>query len=48
MTATDRPPADSLEVRSRLVEALKLDLVGPWARHELDAEQLPGRERPSN
>ena len=32
----------------RLVEALKLDLVGPWAGHELGAEQLPGRERPSN
>ena len=48
MTATARAPADSLEVRSRLVDALKLDLVGPWARHELDAERLPGRERPSN
>ena len=48
MTATDRTPADSLEVRSRLVEALKLDLVGPWAGHALGAEQLPGRERPSN
>ena len=32
----------------RLVEALRLDLVGPWAGHELEAEQLPGRERPSN
>ena len=32
----------------RLVEALKLDLVGPWAGQELAAEQLPGRERPSN
>ena len=48
MTATDRAPTDSLEVRSRLLEALKLDLVGPWAGHELGAEQLPGRERPSN
>ena len=35
-------------MRERLVEALRLDLVGPWAGHELDAEQLPGRERPSN
>ena len=25
-----------------------MDLVGPWAGHELGAEQLPGRERPSN
>lgn len=28
-------PADSLEVRARLIEALKLDLVGPWAGHAL-------------
>ena len=48
MTDAEPVPADSLEVRSRLVEALKLDLVGPWAGHELGAEQLPGRERPSN
>jgi hypothetical protein len=38
----------SLEVRARLVEALKLDLVGPWAGHALSAERLPGRVRPSN
>ena len=42
------PPVDSRAMRERLVEALRLDLVGPWAGHELDAEQLPGRERPSN
>ena len=48
MTDANRAPADSLEVRARLVEALKLDLVGPWEGHELAAEQLPGRERPSN
>ena len=48
MTASQPVPVDSLEVRSRLVDALKLDLVGPWAGHELGAEQLPGRERPSN
>ena len=47
MSAT-QPPVDSRAVRERLVEALRLDLVGPWAGHELDAEQLPGRERPSN
>jgi hypothetical protein len=41
-------PADSLEVRSRLVEALKLDLVGPWAGHALAEERLQGRVRPSN
>ena len=38
----------SLEVRDRLVEALKLDLIGPWAGHALEEERLPGRYRPSN
>ena len=38
----------SVVVRQRLVEALKLDLVGPWAGHELSAERLPVRMRPSN
>jgi hypothetical protein len=41
-------PANSLEVRARLVEALKLDLVGPWAGHALAEERLPGWIRPSN
>ncbi len=41
-------PATSLEVRQRLVEALKLDLVGPWAGHALSEERLPGWIRPSN
>ena len=48
MTAANRAPVDSLEVRSRIVEAVKLDLIGPLADHEIGAEQLPGRERPSN
>jgi hypothetical protein len=38
----------SLDVRERLVEALKLDLVGPWAGHELARERLPEWPRPSN
>lgn len=38
----------SLEVRRRLVEALKLDLVGPWAGHELTTERLGIWQRPSN
>ena len=42
------PPANSVEVRERLVEALKLDLVGPWVGHELAEERLPGWVRPSN
>ncbi len=41
-------PTSSLEVRDRLVEALKLDLVGPWAGHPLAAERLQGWVRPSN
>ena len=41
-------PATSLEVRTQLVDALKLDLVGPWPGHALANEQLQERERPSN
>lgn len=40
--------ANSVEVRDCLVEALKLDLVGPWMGHELSDERLPGHTRPSN
>ena len=45
------PPRTSVEVRDRLVEALRLDLVGPWSGHPLETEQLPNyqrRVRPSN
>ena len=38
----------SLDVRDRLVDALRLDLVGPWAGHALAEERLPGWTRPSN
>jgi hypothetical protein len=41
-------PTTSLEVRSRLVEALKLDLIGPWPGHALAEERLQGWVRPSN
>jgi hypothetical protein len=41
-------PTTSIEVRQKLVEALKLDLVGPWAGHALSNERLPGWVRPSN
>ncbi|MFL5845299.1 MAG: DISARM system helicase DrmA [Solirubrobacteraceae bacterium] len=45
-------PTDSqltpVEIRDRLVEALELDLVGPWPGHELEQERLPRRVRPSN
>lgn len=41
-------PTTSLEVRDRLVEALKLDLIGPWPGHQLAEERLPGHTRPSN
>ncbi len=50
MTALSKSdaPTTSLEVRERLVEALKLDLVGPGAGHALANEMLPGWVRPSN
>ncbi len=38
----------SLDVRDRLVNALRLDLVGPGAGHALHDERLPGWVRPSN
>jgi hypothetical protein len=41
-------PTNSIEVRARLVEALKLDLVGPSAGHALAEERLQGWVRPSN
>lgn len=47
-TTAPTAPVDSLEVRRRLVEALKLDLVGPWKDHALAEERLPGWVRPSN
>src|SRR5690554_4055086 len=37
----------SVDVRDRLVEALELDLVGPWPGHELENESLHRRDRPS-
>lgn len=37
----------SAEIRAQLVEALKLDLVGPWADHAYTAERLHGWFRPS-
>ncbi len=42
-----QPETTSLEVRERLVDALKLDLVGPWVDHPLAEESLPGWIRPS-
>ena len=44
----DSGGAVSIEVREGLVEALKLDLVGPGPVHELAEERLPRRVRPSN
>src|SRR5258707_7606167 len=41
-------PSTSLEVRERIVEALKLDLVGPSAGDSHADEKLPGWVRPSN
>ena len=42
------PPADPPTVRDRIVDALRLDLVGPTAGHPLALERLPGWVRPSN
>ncbi len=42
------PPSSSAEVRGRLVDALRLDLVGPWATHPFAEERLPGWVYPSN
>ena len=41
-------PATSVDARERLVEAVNLDLVGPWAGHRYAAERLRGWTRPSN
>ena len=45
---TGSAPEAPLEVRERLLEALRLDLVGPGAGHALADERLPGWRRPSN
>ena len=37
----------SLDVRQDLVDALKVDLVGPGTGHELAGERLPANEAPS-
>src|ERR1700730_18564424 len=37
----------SVNVRGRLVEALKLDLFGPWAGHEAAEERIQGWGRAS-
>ena len=35
------PPTTSAAVRAKLVDALKLDLVGPWPGHAFSNELLP-------
>ncbi|HAK94224.1 MAG TPA: helicase [Planctomycetes bacterium] len=47
MSTQSDTPVTSSQVRERLVEALKLDLVGPWAGHALSEERLPGWKHPS-
>src|SRR3954471_24185208 len=46
--ALDQSTLTPVEARGRLVEALELDLVGPWPGHELSEELLHRRTRPSN
>ena len=45
----DAPPLTTLTVRQRLVDAVRLDLVGPWPGHPYETEQLfwPG-DKPSS
>lgn len=47
MTPTDTLSVASTDVRDRLVEALRLDLVGPGAGHAYADERLPGWVKPS-
>lgn len=47
-TSKQDAPTTSFEVRTRLVEALKLDLVGPSPEHPFSDEQIRGWERPAN
>ncbi len=44
----DAAAVTSLDVRRTLVEAIELDLIGPWRGHELARERLPIFEAPSN
>lgn len=45
--ATTSPVGSAVDVRARLVEALKLDLVGPWHEHPLADERIPAWIKPS-
>jgi hypothetical protein len=45
--STTESAAATLAVRAQLIEALKLDLVGPSVGHTLAAEQLPETLRPA-
>ena len=50
MTVQGAAPAvasSSLDVREKLVDALRLDLVGPWPGHQHEHERLPGWTLPS-
>ena len=48
MTTGPASPPDAAEVRDRLEEALRLNLVGPGSDGPLATEELPGWVRPSN
>ena len=48
MTIGPTPLRDAAEVRDRLEEALRLNLVGPGSDGPLATEELPGWIRPSN
>jgi len=46
LVTDNNPSMTSVDVRSKLVEALKLDLIGPWAGHPQSDERL--NRRPSS
>ncbi len=48
MTTAPAAPRDAAEVRDRLEEALRLDLVGPETGSDRTGELLPGETHPSN
>ena len=48
MSPNPASPANASEVRERLEEALRLNLIGPGSDGPLAEEELPGWIRPSN
>lgn len=47
LVASSVPPASTPQIRENIVDAVKLELLGPWEGHPLQDEILPIRDRPS-